>query len=74
MRLAVSAPRTLGRSVARNRARRRLREAFRLEIAPIASGGHDLLVVAKTGVVTADHAVLRAAVREALLNLEGAPR
>jgi ribonuclease P protein component len=70
IRLAVSAPRTFGRAVARNRARRRLREAFRREIAPLAIAGHDLLIVARGSVATADHATLRAAARAALLRLD----
>lgn len=72
MRLAVSAPRALGRAVARNRARRRLREAFRLEIAPLrAAVGLDLLVVAREPIARAEHAKLRAAVRESLVTLGG---
>ena len=70
IRLAVSAPRTLGRSVARNRARRRLREAFRTEIAPLGVAGHDLLIVARGPVGAADYSTLRAAVREALRRLD----
>jgi ribonuclease P protein component len=70
MRLAVSAPRTLGRSVARNRARRRLREAFRTEIAPLRLASHDLLIMARGPVATADYATLRAAAREALRRLD----
>jgi ribonuclease P protein component len=70
MRLAVSAPRTLGRSVARNRARRRLREAFRTEIAPLRLAGQDLLIMARGPVATADYATLRAAAREALRRLD----
>jgi ribonuclease P protein component len=71
IRLAISAPRILGRSVARNRARRRLREAFRIEIVPLEMTGHDLLIVARTSVATADHAALRTAAREALRRLDG---
>jgi ribonuclease P protein component len=70
IRLAVSAPRTFGRSVARNRARRRLRDAFRTEIAPLGIAGHDLLIMARAPVATADHATLRAAAREALARLD----
>jgi ribonuclease P protein component len=74
IRLAISAPRALGRSVARNRARRRLREAFRVEIAPLSIAGHDLVLIVRPELVTADHAALRAAAREALLSLQGRPR
>jgi ribonuclease P protein component len=70
-RLAVVAPRTLGRAVARNRARRRVREAFRRAIAdaaPIAApnatgrtvSGLDLLVTARAEAGTAAFESLRA--------------
>jgi ribonuclease P protein component len=68
VRLAVSAPRTLGRAVSRNRARRRLREALRAETALAqGSSGFDLLAVARSPLATASPAALRGAVREALL-------
>ncbi len=47
-RLAVVAPRTVGGAVARNRARRRVREAFRLALTARGSaGGLDVLVTAR---------------------------
>ncbi|TME63860.1 MAG: membrane protein insertion efficiency factor YidD [Chloroflexi bacterium] len=48
MRLAVTAPTSLGRAVTRNRARRRVREALRVEIGRLTgAAGHDLVVVAR---------------------------
>ena len=58
-RLAVTAPRTLGRAVARNRARRRVREAFRRAIeSESGMRGLDLLVTARTEAATADWSAL----------------
>ena len=60
-RLAVTAPRTLGRSVARNRARRRVREAFRLAFAELTTAPSvDLLVSARREAASAPFAALRA--------------
>jgi ribonuclease P protein component len=70
IRLAVSAPRSLGRAVGRNRARRRLREAFRLAIRDLAGGeGRDLVVTARAPIRTVPFAELRNAVSSALAAL-----
>jgi ribonuclease P protein component len=70
MRLAVSAPRSLGRAVARNRARRRLRDAFRTVIRDLESRpGCDLVVVARRPVASAPYPELRAAAAKALGSL-----
>ncbi len=63
LRVTVSASRALGTAVARNRARRRIREAIRvaLQHRPTA-GGADLLVVARPAVRDAPAATLQAAV------------
>jgi ribonuclease P protein component len=67
VRIAVAAPRSLGRAVARNRSRRRLREAFRAEIGDLASGlGCDLVIVARAHTASAAFADLRRAARAAL--------
>lgn len=59
-RLAVTAPRGVGRSVARNRARRRVREAFRLAFADLAGYPPvDLLVTARAEAGDAQFATLR---------------
>lgn len=71
-RIAVSAPRTVGSAVVRNRARRRVREAFRLAIAAeTGSTAIDLLVTVRPEAKDGDfraieaeaHSVLREAVQ-----------
>jgi ribonuclease P protein component len=70
LRLAVSAPRTLGRAVKRNRVRRRVREAFRLAATELASTqGHDVLVVARAAAEGVSASALREAARAALAGL-----
>jgi ribonuclease P protein component len=61
VRLAVTAPRSVGASVARNRARRRVREAFRRALVPMGPGnGLDLLVTVRREAGTADFGRLEA--------------
>ena len=70
IRIAVAAPRSLGRAVARNRSRRRLREAFRAEIVRFASGpGSDLVIVARPKTASAAFTDLRTAAALALRSL-----
>jgi len=70
IRVAVAAPRSLGRAVARNRSRRRLREAFRAEIARFAGGpGSDLVIVARPKTASAAFTDLRTAAALALRSL-----
>jgi ribonuclease P protein component len=61
-RLAVTAPRTVGHAVERNRARRRVREAFRRAIdgLTVMTGldGLDLLVTARGGAATEEFGAL----------------
>src|SRR5207245_7905720 len=58
-RLAVSAPRSLGTAVARNRERRRLREAFRIVVKDRrAAIGRDVLVTALRDMVAAPPAAV----------------
>jgi ribonuclease P protein component len=58
-RLAVTAPRTVGRAVVRNRARRRVREAFRQAIErAMPATGLDLLVTARHEAATAEFRAL----------------
>ena len=72
IRIAVAAPRSLGRAVARNRSRRRLREAFRVEIQALPSGpGSDLVIVARPQVAAAGFADLRRAAAATLGSLAG---
>ena len=72
IRLAVAAPRSLGRAVARNRSRRRLREAFRAAICDLATRpGCDIVIVARPPVASAAFADLRRAAAGALGSLAG---
>jgi ribonuclease P protein component len=70
IRIAVAAPRSLGRAVARNRSRRRLREAFRAAINDLARGaGCDIVIVARAPIASAAFADLRKAAATALDSL-----
>ncbi|MFN2521402.1 MAG: ribonuclease P protein component [Candidatus Limnocylindria bacterium] len=63
LRLAVSASRALGTAVARNRARRRIREAIRVALKEWpATAPADILIVARPAVREASAPALRAAV------------
>jgi len=67
MRIAVSAPRTVGISTIRNRARRRVREAFRQACAAAdATPAQDIVVIVRREAITADFSALRAAAAAAL--------
>jgi ribonuclease P protein component len=67
MRLSVSAPRTVGISTIRNRARRRVREAFRQACAAVdAAAAQDIVVTVRREALTADFTALRAAAAAAL--------
>ena len=73
MRLAVSAPRSLGTAVVRNRSRRRLREAFRIAVkGSPGAAGRDLLVTARGDLASASPAALREAVAGVLASLGAA--
>ena len=70
IRVAVAAPRSLGRAVARNRSRRRLREAFRAAIAGLAKGpGYDVVIVARPQTAHAPFGDLRTSAATALVSL-----
>jgi len=67
MRLAVSAPRTVGISTIRNRARRRVREAFRQAFAAAdITPALDIVVTVRRDAIAADFSALRAAAEAAL--------
>lgn len=67
MRIAVSAPRTVGISTIRNRARRRVREAFRQACASAdVMPAQDIVVTVRREAITADFTALRAAAEAAL--------
>jgi ribonuclease P protein component len=65
-RFGFSTGRKLGGAVIRNRVRRRLREVLRV-MAPSFQPGWDVLIIAKPGMVEADHAALVGAVRRLLV-------
>jgi len=65
IRVAVSASRAVGSAVRRNRARRRIREAIRLELAGRsipAGSGTDLVFAARAAAIAAPAAAVRQAV------------
>ena len=62
IRVAVTASRSIGTAVMRNRARRRVREAFRRELATASRTGIDVLVAVRPEAVAAPFAALRAEV------------
>jgi ribonuclease P protein component len=73
MRLAVSAPRTVGISTVRNRARRRVREAFRHACAATNVPAQDIVVTVRREAISADFSALRAAA-DAALSAAARPR
>ncbi len=67
VRIAVAAPRAVGTAVRRNRARRRLREALRLDLRGRATApGTDVFVLARRPALDAPTPALRAAVQAQL--------
>ena len=64
-RFGLSTGRKLGGAVVRNRVRRRLREALRV-MAPSFQPGWDVLIIARPGLVEADHDALVGALRRVL--------
>lgn len=65
-RIGISVRRSAGNAVRRNRVRRRVREAIRLEQDRVA-GGFDVVLVPRLPAADAPFTVLRAAVRDLLL-------
>jgi len=65
-RFGLSTGRALGGAVVRNRVRRRIREALRV-MAPSFQPGWDVLIIARPGIVDADHDTLVAAQRRVLV-------
>jgi ribonuclease P protein component len=66
MRISVSAPRTVGISTIRNRARRRVREAFRLACETAEAPAQDIVVTVRREAISAEFSALRAAAAAAL--------
>lgn len=57
-RIGFTASRRVGGAVQRNRARRRLREAVRSTLAPLARPGYDYVLIARQGTLTRPWAAL----------------
>jgi ribonuclease P protein component len=68
-RLAVIAPRTVGTAVTRNRARRRIREAFRRAFASAGGRSIDLVITVRPGAAKVEFPDIEADVRSALAEL-----
>jgi len=64
-RFGLATGRNLGTAVARNRARRRIREALRV-MAPSFQPGWDVLIIARPAIAAADHRTLVAALTQLL--------
>ena len=71
LRLGFTATKKLGNAVIRNRAKRRMRAAARLELPTVT--GHDIVLVAREAIRDNSFAALRADLRAALDKL-GVPR
>ena len=65
-RFGLSTGRSLGGAVARNRVRRRLREALKA-MAPSFQPGWDVLIIVRPAIVEADYETLVGAVRRTLI-------
>ncbi|MEL7099672.1 MAG: ribonuclease P protein component [Pseudomonadota bacterium] len=66
-RVGFTCSKKVGNAVARNRAKRRLREVARLELPTCAAPGHDYVLIGRAGVTaTRDFAQMRADLRKAL--------
>jgi len=65
-RFGISVSRRIGSAVVRNRTKRRLREILR-PLCEQVSGGYDVILIARNGIVDAEHAVVEQAVRQLLL-------
>lgn len=75
VRVAVASPRSIGGAVARNRARRRVREAIRVLLRErVSAPGTDIFVVARPPALDASADDLRAAVRRQLEAVLGSGR
>jgi ribonuclease P protein component len=69
IRLGITASRRVGNAVARNRVRRRLREAARLVLPANAATGRDYVVIGRAATVQRPFAMLVSDLRSALLRL-----
>lgn len=69
IRLGITASRRVGNAVARNRVRRRLREAARLVLPANAATGRDYVVIGRAATLRRPFAMLVSDLRSALLRL-----
>ena len=73
IRVGFTCSKKLGNAVARNRAKRRLREIARLDLAPAGRPGWDYVLVGRPGAtVTRDFLALREDLKRALAQVHGA--
>jgi ribonuclease P protein component len=66
VRIGFTVTKKIGNAVVRNRARRRLREAARLELAEVPLAGLDLVLIGRTGTGNRDFLALRDDLRRAI--------
>ncbi|HLI11976.1 MAG TPA: ribonuclease P protein component [Alphaproteobacteria bacterium] len=74
VRVGLTASRKVGGAVARNRARRRLREAARRVVPELALPGYDLVLIARAGTLTRAFTALVGDLETALRRLKAARR
>ncbi len=65
-RVAVAVPRDVGTAVLRNRARRRIREAVRVDLRERSGGGADIVLVARKQAISGPFGEIRSSVHAAL--------
>lgn len=70
IRLGITASRRIGNAVARNRVRRRLREAARMVLPTNAARGRDYVLIGRAATLDRPFAMLLSDLRSALLRLD----